>query len=129
MDVDSAGPAAAPTCNGVEVSVPAVVNVPSALPGSCSLRLDIPGQDMMDVDPEVSARFGSTLAAAGAHVSASRAGPRVLASLDAPSAANPITRTAPLRFPAHDAPGALGLRPMPTPPVAVVTTSDVLSRP
>lgn len=113
--------------------------------------LDIPPQDMMDVDPQMSAQFTASIATEPPQngVVQSRAG-RIPAayynrkilpspggtqtpghSLTAAYGRKFLLHAASMaaRTPVEDAAGAIGMSPVPTPPVVVLTSSDVASWP
>lgn len=79
-------------------------------PSVSPLHLDLPANDMMEVEPEFCTTINMPCASASTAAFAQ-------SSLMSPSA------------PANDAAGAVGLRPVPSPPVVLVTASDVTPLP
>lgn len=154
MDIDSVGPSAGGASgvggnpSSAQTGTPAVVMTP--------LQLEIPGQDMMDVEPGFSG--GQFLASGGAAHVAPLASSSPISSVPggvaspsqgtraippttgthpgctSPSVPNPINHSAHVASPSFSAPaldaaGVVGLRPVPAPPVVVLTKSDVHAMP
>lgn len=147
MDIDSVGPS--PSGASGVAGNPATAQSGAPTFVMAPLQLEIPGQDMMDVEPGFSGQFTSSAPANLASVAISSPSPAGLgtratppiggvspgcSSPSVPHAGVSISHLAQVSSQAFSAPGldaagVVGLRPVPTPPVAVVTKSDVHSSP